>query len=315
MPALSCFMLQTLLFSLAPVFFVLGLGYVAGWRGWVDARATDMLGAFIAQFALPIALFLAIVSAPRELLALELLPTTIYGAVFLVVLALSALWARRQGFSPITAALYVLTVGMPNLGGIGLGLFQSLEGPGSEVSLAVANLVGTLTVMLFAFMRLEMQRGGHPSRALGAALLKPMTILPTLGFAIALAGLPFPALATAMLKPLAQATGGAGMFLTGVILSTQALRLTRASLLGVFLANILRPALAVALCLALSLPPEMEGRIVVAMAIPAGFVGTILSAVYGQGGRESGGVLVATTFASILTLPFWIAVATLLFGV
>ncbi|RIY00029.1 hypothetical protein D3218_12060 [Aureimonas flava] len=307
-------MFSILLFSLAPVFFVIGLGFAAGRRGWVDAGATGMLGAFVAQFALPIALFLAIVTAPRALLVAELRPTTAYAVTFLVLLGLTLAFARRWRLPAVTTALYVQTVGMPNLGGIGLGLFQSLEGPGSEVTLAVANLVGTLTVTLYCFMRLEMQGGGHPARAFGAALVKPMTILPTLGFLIAFAGLPFPEIGLAVLKPLAQATGGAGLFLTGVILSTQRLRLTRASLLAVFLSNILRPALALALCLLLALPPGVEARIVVAMAIPAGFVGTILSAIYREGTAESGGALVATTFASIVTLPLWIAVGVWLAG-
>ncbi len=302
-------MTQILVFSLAPVFFVIGLGFAAGRRGWVDARATGMLGAFVAQFALPIALFLAIVTAPRDLIAAELVPTAAYVVTFLAVLGLTLVFARAWRLPAITTALYVQTVGMPNLGGIGLGLFQSLEGPGSEVTLAVANLVGTLTVTLYCFVRLEMQGGGHLGRAFAAALVKPMTILPVLGFAIAFAGIPFPALGLAMLKPLAQATGGAGLFLTGVILSTQRLRLSRTSLLSVALSNILRPALALGLCLLLALPPAIEARIVVAMAIPAGFVGTILSAIYREGTAESGGALVATTVASIVTLPFWITVA------
>ncbi|WP_192845678.1 AEC family transporter [Aureimonas sp. AU22] len=301
-------MFTILLFALAPVFFVIGLGFTAGRRGWVDARATGMLGAFVAQFALPVALFLAIVTAPRALLAAELVPTAVYLLTFLALLGLALVFARAWRLPAITTALYVQTVGMPNLGGIGLGLFQSLEGPGSEVTLAVANLVGTFTVTLYCFMRLEMQGGGHVGRALAAALVKPMTILPLLGFLIAFAGLPFPDLAIAVLKPLAQATGGAGLFLTGVILSTQRLRLSRTSVLAVLLSNILRPALALALCLVVALPPAIEARIVVALAIPAGFIGTILSAIYREGTAKSGGALVATTFASIVTLPFWIAV-------
>jgi malonate transporter len=141
-----------------------------------------------------------------------------------------------------------------------------------------------------------------------------MTILPALGFLIAFAEVPFPALGIAVLKPLAQATGGVGLFLTGVILSTQRLRLSRTSLLAVALSNVLRPALALGLCLLLSLPPAIEARIVVAMAIPAGFIGTILSAIYREGTAESGGALVATTVASLVTLPIWITVAVWLAG-
>ena len=69
-----------------------------------------------------------------------------------------------------------------------------------------------------------------------------------------------------------------------------------------------QPAVALGLALAIGLPGGMETRAVVAMAIPVGFVGTILSSVYRQGGAEAGGVLVASSLASVVTLPFWIVV-------
>lgn len=307
-------MTDLLAFALAPVFATIGLGWLAGRRGWVDASGTAMLGAFVAQFALPVALFLAIVSAPRAALALELLPSLAYGAALLGGFAAALAFAARARMTPVTAALFTLTAAMPNLGGIGLGLFQSMEGPGAAVSLAVANLVGTLTVMLSCFVRLEMQGGGHWSRALRAALLKPMTVLPTLGFALAFLEVPFPELAGAALRPLAQATGGAGLFLTGVILSRQRLRLGAPEGMGVLVSNLLQPGAALLVCRLLDQPGGVTTRAVIAMAIPSGFVGTILSGIYREGGREAGGVLVATTLASVATLPFWIALATWLAG-
>ncbi|WP_019995050.1 AEC family transporter [Aureimonas ureilytica] len=302
-------MIQTLVSVLTPVFFMLGLGFVSGKRHWVNPHGTDMLGAFIAKFALPVSLFLAIVTAPRHLLAPELVPTVAYAAALLSGFAIALYTASRAGFSPVTAALYSLTAGMPNLGGIGLALFQSLEGSEAAVSLAVANLVGTLTVILACFVRLEMQGGGHPLRAVSAALLKPMTIVPTLGFVVAFLDLPFPDLFVSALRPLAQSTAGAGLFLTGVILSTQRLRPTRPVMLGALASNIVQPAVALIACLALHLPAHLEARAIIAMAIPAGFVGTILSAVYREGAEEAGGVLVASSALSIVTLPLWIVLA------
>jgi malonate transporter len=307
-------MIQTLVFVLTPVFFMLGLGFVSGRRHWVNPHATEMLGAYIAKFALPVSLFLAIVTAPRHLLAPELVPTVVYAVSLLSGFAIGLWYARRAGFSPVTAALYSLTVGMPNLGGIGLALFQSLEGPDAAVSLAVANLVGTLTVILACFVRLEMQGGGHPLRAVSAALLKPMTIIPTLGFVVAFLDLPFPDLFVQALRPLAQSTAGAGLFLTGVILSAQTLRPTKAVVWGVLAANIVQPAVALLACTLLHLPGTLETRAVVAMAIPAGFVGTILTSVYREGGAEAGGVLVASSALSVVTLPFWIVLALWLGG-
>ncbi|WP_062015759.1 AEC family transporter [Aureimonas sp. AU4] len=304
-----------LAFALAPVFAVIALGFAAGRIGWVDNRHSAILGAFVAQFALPVSLFLAVVSVPRGQLAAEFLPAFAYGVALLGGFAAALAFARRRGLAPVPAALFILTTAMPNFGGIGLGLIQSLQGGSGAVSIAVANLIGTLTVMVWCFTQLERARGsGDTRRALRGALLKPMTVLPTIGFVLAFLGVPFPALAEAALRPLAQATGGAGLFLTGVILSTQVLRPTRVAFTGALISVALQPALAFLVALAIGLEGAVAVRAVVAMAVPTGFVGTILSSVYREGTAESGGTLVAASLLSALSLPFWIALATLVFG-
>lgn len=303
-------MASTLLFALVPVVFTVGLGWCAGLRGWVDRSATAMLGAFVAQFALPVSLFLAVVTVPRAGIEAELAPSLAYGAALLAGFAVAALHARRAGMAEVPASLYTLTVAMPNFGGIGLALFAQLGVPGGAVSLAVANIVGTLTVMLASFVRLELGAGsGDLARAVRGALLRPMTVVPTLGFLLAALEVPFPAIASAALQPLALATGGAGLFLTGVILSGQRLRLGRSDLVAALASAVLQPLVALLVCLALGLSADATFRAMVAMAIPSGFVGTILSSAYRMGGREAGGALVASTLLSAVTLPLWIALA------
>ena len=52
--------------ALAPVFFVLALGYGAGRSRIVDNHQVDGLNALVMDFALPASLFMATASASRE---------------------------------------------------------------------------------------------------------------------------------------------------------------------------------------------------------------------------------------------------------
>ncbi len=59
-------MANAILMALAPVFFVLALGYGAGKLRIIDNSRVDGFNALVMDFALPAALFVATASAPRS---------------------------------------------------------------------------------------------------------------------------------------------------------------------------------------------------------------------------------------------------------
>ena len=54
--------------SIIPVFFVMALGYLAGWTRDIDNHHVAELNALVMDFALPASLFVAMVQTPRSLL-------------------------------------------------------------------------------------------------------------------------------------------------------------------------------------------------------------------------------------------------------
>jgi malonate transporter len=52
--------MKALIDVILPVFFVLGFGYLAAWRGWFTAAAVDGLMGFVIRFGLPLLLFRSI---------------------------------------------------------------------------------------------------------------------------------------------------------------------------------------------------------------------------------------------------------------
>jgi malonate transporter len=59
-------MTNTIFLALAPIFFVMALGYGAGRLRIVDNHHVDGFNALVMDFALPASLFAATASAPRS---------------------------------------------------------------------------------------------------------------------------------------------------------------------------------------------------------------------------------------------------------
>ena len=58
-------MQEIILDSLVPIFFGMALGYLGGWTHHVDNRDVAQLNALVMDFALPAAVFAAVVPRPR----------------------------------------------------------------------------------------------------------------------------------------------------------------------------------------------------------------------------------------------------------
>ena len=110
-------MSNAILLALAPIFFVLALGYCAGWLRLVDNVHVDALNAVVMNFALPASLFTATASAPRSELFAQAPFFAIFGGVMLVIFLAWYLLFGSAGKAD--ASLQALTIAFPNLAGVG----------------------------------------------------------------------------------------------------------------------------------------------------------------------------------------------------
>lgn len=90
-------MFQAILLALAPVFFVMALGYGAGRLGVVDNRHVDGFNALVMDFALPASIFVATASAPRDETLAQAPLFAIFGGVMLAVYLGWYAFARISG--------------------------------------------------------------------------------------------------------------------------------------------------------------------------------------------------------------------------
>src|SRR4030095_12461741 len=109
-------MSNAIVMALAPVFFVLALGYAAGKLRVVDNHQVDGLNALVMDFALPASLFVATASAPRiEMFAQAPLFAILGGVMLLVYLAWYFFVLATSKVSKSDASLEALTIAFPNI--------------------------------------------------------------------------------------------------------------------------------------------------------------------------------------------------------
>ena len=311
---------NAILLALAPVFFVLLLGYAAGrWR-IVDNRQVDGLNALVMDFALPASLFVATASAPRHEMVAQ---GPLFALLGLVMLGLYLAWyayARvTSRASKADAALQALTIAFPNLAGVGLPITSAVLGPSGVVPVAIALAAGSIIVSPLTLILVEMGRTveeraistsmiSRVLRALRPALAKPVVLAPALGILFSLSALPLGVVAESSLTLIGQAAAGVALFLTGLILSAAPFKLDWKIVAATGAADIARPLLTAAIVTALPISAEVGKVAILLMAVPSGFFGILFAVNYRLDSAVIGSMVTASTVLSIVTMAVTIAV-------
>jgi malonate transporter len=295
---------MTILASLAPVFFVMALGYVAGRTKETDNRNIDSLNSLVMDFALPAALFTAMAQASQEALIEQArLAFMLFVTMLLVFAVTYFLQIHLFGSDRKESALVALTASGPNVGSAGLPIVGALFSKSASISVAVAVAVAAIALTPLALLLLESAdgKGRRPFAIIRSALLKPIVIAPMLGLVSSLGGLPPPPLLESTLVLVGQGASGVALFLTGLVLSAQPIQLTANVGLITLIKNVLQPLLTG--FLAMLLLDNVEARVAVMLtAVPSGAFGVLFAVRYGVAAAQIGTMLVVSTIASIVTL-------------
>lgn len=306
-------MTQIILLALLPVFFILLLGYTSGKFHVISHSHVGGLNAFLMNYALPAALFVATASSSRQdlfshwpfLLAIAGAMMTIYAIWYLI-------WLHGMKRPRNSVALQALTISLPNAAAIGIPVMTALFQPGHLIPVALVITAGTLlpSPLSLALLELSTAREQPPGSSSGSAFIravahafrKPVVLAPILGTALALTNHPLSPLAIALLIPISASASGMALFITGLILSAQHFRLSWEGVLATAAANILRPLLALGFALLLPMPVAMMKQAVLFAAFPSGFYGILFGTSYGVKTDDVSFIVIASTVFAAATL-------------
>jgi malonate transporter len=305
-------MAEMILGSIVPVFFVIALGYVAGWTRKIDNPAIAGLNSLVMDFALPAALFIMMAQTPIAALrqqgsliaVLVVSMLGVYGLHYFLQTVLFKLDSR-------SAAIVSLTSGLPNFASAGLPLISSVFGAQNTTSVGISIAVGSIVMSPLTLVILEagddsakdvspLSKITHASRK---SILKPIVISPIIGLGFALGSIEVPPLLKAALMLIGVGAGGTALFLTGLILSDQPFKINWNVTVGTILKNVVHPLMAAAIVTAIAGSPMIGRQAIILCAVPSGFFGILFGLRYGVTSEDAGSTLIASTLLSVLTLP------------
>ena len=310
-------MSNAIVMALAPVFFVLLLGYAAGKFHIVDNHHVDGFNALVMTFALPASLFAATASASRSQMDEQAPLFLAFGLTMLILyVAWYGLVRAFSSTSKSDASLQALTIGFPNLAGVGLPIVAFVLGPTGTVPVAVALASGSILISPLTLIIVEMRNskahGGEISMrqiltAVRRALTKPIVVAPALGILLSLSGLKLNPLVDACLSLIGSTAAGVALFLTGLILSAQSFRLDWKVVAATAASDIIRPLLAVAVVYCFPISSSAAKTAILLAAVPSGFFGILFAVNYRLDSTTAGSMVIASTVFSIATMAIAIA--------
>jgi malonate transporter len=217
---------QIFLDVLVPVFFGLGLGYYAGWRGRVDNKNVHALNVTLMHFILPCSLFLGVARTPPALLRSQSSLLAMIGLYMLAIYAIVFFLERKPlGKSTREASVQALTVAFSNNVAIGLPLLTVLFAATGLLAVTAGIMAGALIVSPITLVLLEWNaagaQGGSSSRfarlgpAVLASLRRPVVLAPLCALIVPLTGHTLPVAVVHTLDLTGKATVGLALFLTG----------------------------------------------------------------------------------------------------
>lgn len=314
-------MAMVIIHALAPIFVIMLLGFMAGKTKMVDNTNVSLLNIFVMDFALPVALFSAIVKTPWSgivqqapmILGLALTMWIVYALIFFTGLKLFKK-------NPQDTAVLSLTVAFPNFAALGLPVLNSVMGEGTATSLSVAVCIATGSILLtpLCLLTLEKEKAKASGEQIGSTMQmlpilmwrsvkKPIVWGPMIGVILSALKFQMPDIALAAIKPLGLAATAGALFLTGVILSARKLKINVVVILGTIIKLVVQPFLAWGIASMLGLPDTMTATAVLMVALSGGFFGVVFGNRFGASSPDAEAILLLTSLLCILSLPLFMS--------
>jgi len=302
-----------------PVFAIIASGWFCGRVGLLGDGASQALNGFTYYAALPALFFGAMATAP--LTQTFNLPFIIDYLGAVAVLALLTWLVAARLFPgrvfPDRAdqsrgdqiALQNMAANFSNTGYMGIPLLLTAFGEAGKLPAVISTVINGAIVMPFYIAVVEYARSDAAHRRevfadAGLGVIKsPLVISAVLGILWSGIGLPVPVFLAQFSNILGSAAPPAALFAMGLFMVGKSFKGDRKeiALLTVF-KLLIHPLLAVGMLALIPLERTWADSLLVLCALPTGSLVFVLSNLYGVYTQRSTGVIIASTFGSVVTL-------------
>ena len=290
-----------------PFFAIIGLGFMAGRRGFFNAEATAYLTKFVFYFALSAMLFKFSANLSLgEVLDWQVIWAYLLGTMAVYILATGVCLARGEDIPTTAVESQCAVIG--NVGFLGIPMLLLLFG---EASIGPNMLVLMVDLIVFSSLIVILITGARDGRmSLGilrtitlGLLRNPMIVSIVLGLSWSALDIPIPEVFNTFLDLLGSAATPGALFAIGASLASKSAE--RLSVAGwiTFCKLVLHPA-AVAVCalVIFDIDPFSAGVIIAAAALPVAGNVFMLAQHYGVAAQRASTAILISTAISIVTL-------------
>lgn len=303
--------------TLLPLFFLMGVGFLARRRNILEASSAAVLNRFVVYIALPAALFDIVLRSSWTALWQPAFIAT-FGLATLAVFAAVLLIRIRSGKHVADASVDAIAASYSNTAYVGLPLCLLVFGDGGVIAATLATLIVVCFLFAIAVVLVEVGlKSGRPSigNLIGSfmrSLKNPIVLAPLLGALASTLHLQLPSGATTFLKLIGQAATpcalvGLGAFLADRSTTRKTERFTPVALTAVKLLAL--PLLTWALGRAVfNLPPALTNSAVLMAALPTGTGPFMLAEHYHREASSTASTTLLSTLLSLVTLTVLLAI-------
>ncbi|WP_019955064.1 AEC family transporter [Yoonia vestfoldensis] len=298
-----------------PVFFVIGFGYLAVWKGYFSDAGVDGLMKFTQNFAIPCLLFRAISTLDLQQNFDLVLLGSFYAGAFTGFLAglLGARFIFGRDWEDSVAIGFCCLFSNSLL--LGLPITERAYGTDAlEANYAIIAIHSPFCYGIgITAMEIARNRGASltalPGKVLRAMFQNALIIGIALGFVVNLSGVPAPAVLTDALDLIARAALPAALFgLGGVLYRYRPEGDMRTIMYVVGVSLLLHPAVVWVLAQAGGLGVAGTRSAMLTAAMAPGVNAYIFANMYGRARRVAASSVLLATGLSILTVWGWLAI-------
>ncbi|EFH13228.1 AEC family transporter [Pseudoroseomonas cervicalis] len=304
--------MNTLLTVIAPIFLLIGIGYVSARRRWISEEGLRGLTDFVFRLAMP-CLLLAGATTPHPdgggtALAFFTGCLAAYGLALLLSRLVLRMKLGEGGTFALNAAFgNTGMIGVPLViaayGQAGLSQLLAIIGLHSLILLPLGTVVGEIAHNARARI------GAIAKSTILSVLRNPIVLAVLLGFIIHQAGLELPGVARRFLEMTGMAGPPVALFCLGAsLIAFDARRDWPSALLCTALKLLLMPGLVWLVAWGIGLPRLPTAVAVLAAAMPTGANAFFLARRYAAGADRSGATVLLSTILSVATLAVLLAV-------
>ena len=307
----------------APIFLLIGVGYLAVATRLIAKPQVQGLGAFVINFALPALIIRALVQRPLDEV-LNVYYLLGYGLASAIVFAAALVFALRIRRKPLdVGALYALGMAAANSGFIGYPVAALVVGSPAVIALALNMLIENLLIIPTALALAEV--GSQSGASFGSAMCQsakrlirnPIIIAILIGVTIAVLGISLPAPLFKAIDMMATAAAPTALFVIGGTLYGLRARGMIKDVSQIAFGKLILHPLAVLLMLLVLPPidPALSVAAIVVASAPMLSVYPIFGQRYGHPELCTAALMVSTTLSFFtISALIWLVTSGGLFG-